>query len=314
MRQTQSHQQTFPFDNVSPSATWDRDVARHALDELFTLARQYNSSPAYIELLRFVGHFRGYSPFNAMLVHVQKPGASYVAPPHRWARDYCRRIRPGARPLVILQPKGPVMFVFDVRDTEPEPGAPPMPREVLNPFEVRAGRIGRELPHTVKNAKRDGIRVTNQDASANSAGSITSAKAGLTLRVLSKLDPKPAYVEVPLLYELVLNGNYSIEAQYATLVHELAHLYCGHLGTPQPKWWPDRQGVRDEVAEFEAESVCYLLCTRLGIGNPSDQYLAGYVRALPQTPPISLECVMKVAGLIEQMGRQRMPLRKADER
>ena len=35
-----------------------------ALDELFTLARKYNSSEAYLELIRFVGRFRFYSPFN----------------------------------------------------------------------------------------------------------------------------------------------------------------------------------------------------------------------------------------------------------
>jgi hypothetical protein len=35
-----------------------------------------------------------------------------------------RRIKVGGRPLVILQPRGPVMFVFDVSDTEPEENAP----------------------------------------------------------------------------------------------------------------------------------------------------------------------------------------------
>jgi hypothetical protein len=58
-----------------------------------------------------------------------------------------------------------------------------------------------------------------------------------------------------------------------------------------------------EVREFEAESVCYLLCKRLSIVNPSEQYLAGYLHE--ETPSISLDCVMKAAGLIEQMGRER---------
>jgi hypothetical protein len=58
--------------------------------------------------------------------------------------------------------------------------------------------------------------------------------------------------------------------------------------------------------EFEAESVCFLVCSRLGIENPSAQYLAGYVQKHEETPPISLDCIMKAAGLIEQMGRERM--------
>jgi len=68
-----------------------------------------------------------------------------------------------------------------------------------------------------------------------------------------------------------------------------------------------------EVCEFEAESVAYLICERLGIKNPSDEYLAGYMGKNEEVPSISLECVMKAAGLIEQMGRQRLKPRKEKE-
>ena len=119
--------------------------------------------------------------------------------------------------------------------------------------------------------------------------------------------------QVPLRYELLLNSNLSAEARYATLVHELGHLYCGHLGTLDEKWWPDRRGLPLPIREFEAESVCYLVCTRLGIDNASAEYLAGYVRQFEATPPISLDCVMKSSWLIEQMGRRHLSLRKTQE-
>ena len=67
--------------------------ARGALDELFALAGKYNSSDAYIELMRFVGRFRFYSPFNAMLIHTQMPGANYVCTPRKWRKDYHRTIK-----------------------------------------------------------------------------------------------------------------------------------------------------------------------------------------------------------------------------
>ena len=133
----------------------DEDITKRALDELFSLTRQYRSAKAYRELLRFIGHFRFYSPFNAMLIHIQMPGASFVAPPSRWLHEYGRRIKPGARPLVILQPMGPVMFVFDVSDTEPQKGAPQLPEEVLHPFEPRSGKVGKELERTIENAMRE---------------------------------------------------------------------------------------------------------------------------------------------------------------
>jgi hypothetical protein len=298
------------------SGKWDRDEVRRSLDELFNLTRQYKSSKAYGELLRFVARFSFYAPFNAMLTHVQMPGATFVAPPHRWLRDYARRIKAGARPLVILQPMGPVMFVFDVSDTEPEKNAPPLPLEVRRPFEERRGQIGGECHQTIENAKRDGVDVVEQDAGSQSAGAIQCAKPGKSLQILVKLKPSPEYKVVPLRYQLLLNAKHSTEEKYATLVHELAHLYCGHLGTPDDRWWPDRRGLDQEVREFEAESICYVVCKRLGIDNPSARYLAGYLAKNKKgnVPPISLERVMASAGLIEQMGRERLKPRKERER
>ena len=67
------------------------------------------------------------------------------------------------------------------------------------------------------------------------------------------------------------------------------------------------------LAEFQAESVYYLLCKRLNIDNPSAEYLSGYVKAHAETPEISLEVVIKSAGLIDQMGRDRLKPRKETE-
>jgi hypothetical protein len=164
-----------PFDETPPATRWDRETTRRALDELFAYARQYNSSKECFELLRFVANFRFYSPYNAMLIYTQMKDAKYVAPAHRWMRDYGRRIKAGARAIVILQPIGPVMFVFDVADTGPGPGVPPLPREVEKPFEVLKGRIGDELQLTIENAKRNGVSITERPQGSQSAGSIQAA-------------------------------------------------------------------------------------------------------------------------------------------
>jgi len=305
--------QDWPIEDPTPSAQWDKHAAKRSVDELFNLARRYRLSEAFRQLLEFVSKFHFYSPFNAMLIHVQLPGATFVAPPRRWLLDYRRRIKADARPIVILQPMGPVMFVLDVSHTEPEPGAPELPREVTHPFEVRRGRVDRELLLTIENAKRDGVDVVPRAAGSQSAGAITKAASGKTLEFIVKERPETAYQSVPLRYELLFNSSLSDEAKYATLTHELGHLYCGHLGTPNDRWWPDRRGLLGPVAEFEAEAICYLVCNRLGIDNPSDQYLAGYLVPGQDVPPISLECVMKTAGLIEQMGRQLLKPRKDKE-
>jgi hypothetical protein len=115
-------------------APLDRESVQTALDELFALAGKYNSSEDYLELMRFVGRFRFYSPFNAMLIHTQMPGAQFACTARKWRRDYGREIKINARPIVILQPMGPVLFLFDVSDTAPLPNGRPLPRRVEDPF------------------------------------------------------------------------------------------------------------------------------------------------------------------------------------
>ena len=117
---------------------------------------------------------------------------------------------------------------------------------------------------------------------------------------------KPRLVQVPIRYELLVNGDLSRESRFATVVHELAHLYGGHLGTPNAKWWPDRRGLAPEVKELEAESVAYLVCLRAGIDCVSETYLADYARSNNEIAAISLERVMASTGLVEDMNRRRM--------
>jgi hypothetical protein len=170
--------------------------------------------------------------------------------------------------------------------------------------------VGSELARTIENAKRDGVRVAEREEGSQSAGSIRTSRSGATVDVLARQRPRPQYLHVQVRYELLLNQSHSPEAQYATLTHELGHLYCGHLGTPNPRWWPDRPGLPREAEEFEAECVSYLVCMRRGLKPPSARYLHGYLSEDKAVPALSLDGVLKAAGLIEQMGRERLPLRK----
>ena len=301
------------LEDISPARRYEMEATKRALDELFVQARQYKSSKSYAELIQFVSRFRFYSAYNAMLIHIQMPGAIFVAPAHRWFNEYGRIIRPGSRPLVILQPMGPVMFVFDVADTEAGEKPKPLPKEVVKPFEIRHGFLYNELEQTIENAKRDGIRITKQKQGSQSAGSIQKSKninQSVSFRIGKDRNGDPIYKNIPVRYELIINDNLSREAQYTTLIHELGHLYCGHLGTINNKWWPDRRGLSRITEEFEAESISYLICRRMGINTPADEYLSGYHENNQEIPNISLELVMKVVGLIEQMGKHQLSLRK----
>jgi antirestriction protein ArdC len=85
--------------------------------------------------------------------------------------------------------------------------------------------------------------------------------------------------KIPVRYELSVNMNgQSTEAQYATIVHELAHLYCGHLGSTDVRFWPNRWALEDATMEFEAESLSFMVCARMEIETKSAEYLSGYVK------------------------------------
>lgn len=288
----------------------DSAAAKRALDDLFANAHVYRTGSAYKELLDFIARFRFYAPFNAVLIHTQRPGARFVAPAHRWIRDYRRAVKPGARPIVILQTMGPVMFVFDVSDTA---GAD-LPADVADPFAVSAAlgdaTAASMLERLKDNAKRDGVAVVEVAYGSQRAGQIgPSPRAGTTLRIRRGRQGNEESFEIPERYSLHLNQSAAIPSQLATLVHELAHLYCGHLGSPNESWWPDRRGLDKTVREFEAESVAYMVCERIGLKTRSAEYLAGYVRDHANTPDISLH-VLKAANLIEQMMAETQPPRR----
>jgi hypothetical protein len=262
-----------------------------ALDKLFLSVKAYRSSHTYLELMRFICRLPQYSPYNCFLLHTQNPNVSYVATAGQWARRFGRRIIDRARPLVILAPMSPVLFVFDVVDTEGDP----LPEGLLAPF-ATTGKLSETVwKKTINNLFQDRIRLLLEAMHHSKAGWIMRAQRGDTV---SKKDET-----VPALYRMQINSALDKGAQYATLTHELGHLYAGHLGTPNEKWWPDRSHLGLEEREFEAESICYLICQRAGIANPSDAYLAGYMQSRKDIPEISFDRVLKVAGLIESMGK-----------
>ena len=299
------------FPAVGGDSAGTSDEASHVLDELVHDARIYRAGRAFRELLEFAGRFRFYSPFNAMLVRVQLEGATFVAPARRWREKYGRAVRPEARPIVILRPRGPVMIVFDVSGTVPVDGeALPLPPEVVRPFEIsRLPDVEGIMARTERNALRDVVRITRASAGSCQAGRIETAP-GPALQLTVRRGNATDVVLVPQRYVACLNEDHDSSRQYATLVHELAHLYCGHLGTPDERWWPNRSRLDHATEEFEAEAVAFIVCKRIDDGVRFPPYLADVLGDRDELPPFSLDRVVKVAGDIEKMGRQSLPPRK----
>ena len=250
----------------------------HLLDAMLDDAAAYRSSTHYLDLLRFIVRMRRFSPFNALLLHRQKPGLSFAASPRDWRRRWKRIVKVDARPLVVLVPFGPVGFVYDMLDTEGLPGAPPLPRDAYA-FPATGNVTKPALLAIVAAVEAKGIRVREVDEGDWHAG-----------RILRSGDT----------YRLKVNRNHSRETRFTTIAHELGHLYLGHLGKDAKRRIPGRRHVSERWCEVEAESVAYLVGHRHGVAPVSDAYLAGFIEAgEPISRSLDVERVMRAAGAVE---------------
>jgi hypothetical protein len=106
----------------------------------------------------------------------------------------------------------------------------------------------------------------------------------------------------PISFVVDINQDLPLNSRYASAVHELGHIYCGHLGSVKGAWWKDREGIDRSIKEIEAESVSYLVCKRRGLETKSEQYLALQSEKNIELPAISLDAILKTVSYIEGMG------------
>ncbi len=271
----------------------NKDYQAAELDVLFNKVGLYKNSFDYMSLLEFVKKFRNIAPYNAFLLHIQRPGSTFVETPINWLNIFNRHIKPGANPLVILKPFGPVEFVYDLDDTE---GTDPIPECITQPFTVKGEYQEDSCREILRKLSRhiiaDSVGFAESNMSSSSAGYIRR-RDNFRVDVYGKS-------KIMIWYDLVVNQNAKPSVQLSTVIHELGHLFCGHQGSYDDKRWLGRKVPELSSREFEAESVAWLVCGRLGLDCCSEDYLAGYKDKNEKIPPISIDTVLKAAGMVEQ--------------
>ena len=269
------------------------EAALSPVDEVFTASTQLRNSLNFMELLDFIVRFPNYSAFNGLLLYFQDSSATYVATARAWAKKFGRQLGPNARPLVILAPMAPIRFVFDIRGTE----GPPVPAKLLKPVEVGDRLSGKVYSNTKQNCTLHGIAVCETTLSHDAEGT--------TDRITPAL--RKQYKDLNILkdtsYLIHLNMRHSLEEKYSSFVHELGHIFCGHLGIDRYAWWPEREDLNISTEEIEAACVAYLVCRREGLRACSEKYMANYVGANREMPAFSLNAVLQTVSYIEEMGK-----------
>jgi hypothetical protein len=268
---------------MDQSDFFEVSAARTLLDQLLADSRLYRGSVEYMQLLEFVVRMRNFAPFNAMLLRIQKPDLIHAASSRDWRERFGREVREGARPLIVLWPFGPVALVYDVDDTD----GPPLP-EGLDPFAAHGDMCEEVLYACSQRIMAKRILWEPVVAPRGWAGSIS----------LSHRSPdRDEYSS----YLMKVNTTHDPNVQFATLVHELGHLFLGHLGKDPKLSIPGRTGLQHDQVELEAESVSYLVCLRNGVTSRSETYLADFVGSNTTVDHLDLYQIMRAAGQVETM-------------
>ena len=253
------------------------------LDELFQAAQTAEEDPVWLRLVTAATTVTKMAPYNMMLAKIQRPGATFIAFRDHWHQNG-RTVKPGAIPILLLWPFGPVRCAYDLSETTGDEIEDKALSEIFGaPHEVPPNAYTK-LVASAK--KEDDITVSEEKFSGTLAG-----------RALSSSTVSPKGQRTARIWSVQISQTFNDAAKLATLIHELAHIYLGHLGDKTLKW-PNRQILPNEVKEFEAEAVSYIVGKRLGFTTGSAAYLKDYIDDATRSK-VSPSAIARVAGRIE---------------
>lgn len=275
---------------------------RGSMDILFRTIENYRKSDYFREMLRFCSRFKELAPYNALMVKTQMPLARYVLTKNQWKDFYHRRLKRNARPLVILKKYGPVSYVYEIGDTEDMQqtlfGFCKTEEQILKELEAPFRTTGEVQHQLYENLTRSlayhGVALDTFRVASSFGAQIVKTNCKVRVRD----------IETNGYYMISVNVRADESTAFASICHELGHLFCRHLSPPsqsRDKWWKLRRPSW-ETREFEAEIVSFIICERYGIGNMSWEYLSrvlGEQATIPQD--ISVERVFKAANEVERM-------------
>jgi hypothetical protein len=260
-----------------------------SIDALVQSSQAYRTGKVFREMIDFIGRFRDYSPYNNMLVRLQRPSCSYYATQRDWDRRFHRALKPDVRPMIILAPMHPVLLVYDLDDTH----GPGLPEELRNFSRVFGPARAEWLDRTITNANAYKIKVEFKKLSSTEAGYVVPGTGAVTRKMA-------VAVHQPL----------DTASRLGVLAHELAHIFLGHLGSDHDQWWPARANISKAAMEVEAEAVAYIVTERLGLKGSSAAYVSNYLTDGNLPEGVSVDLISRAATLLERFAREKLPAPK----
>ena len=259
------------------------------------------------DLLNFVKYFwhqNGYSVFNSILIYAQRPGAVMLATERYWNTVYRRKIKHESTPIVIMKPFGPVEFIYDYSDTYGEKDLFPCRLTHTDSFDIQewwTGDLIESLMHT-------GILYTESNFGTRRGADICILDEPRSYRyITNSRNEKVIKTDCC----ITVNSMSDNGAKFTAILHELGHLFCGHLkrGSYTPKNIKFSNRVNEKLTEnqreHEAEITKNIVCKILGIKLLNTcNYLQSYKNKDGNTPLINyneiIKAVDKILNIIPQ--------------
>jgi antirestriction protein ArdC len=253
-----------------------KQIASKAIERLSQALEKGQSETLKIYLAA-IGRFHQYSLHNVMMIASQNPTASYVAGYHAW-RTLGRFVRKGEQGILILAPivrAKPSTVELSGKDES----SMPVGFRAVYVFDI-SQTDGKEIPqigtvtgNPIKHRERLIDLIAEQGIAIEYSRDIAPARGRSSGGKIT-----------------VLPGQ-SVAADFATLVHELAHEM---LHRDQR-----RAQTTKRVRETEAEAVSFVVCSGIGLqtGTAAQDYIQLYegdAKLLAQ----SLEHIQQVASRI----------------
>lgn len=279
------------------------DKIKELTDKLEAGIKEVFTSDKYREYLSTMNKFHNYSFNNSMLIHMQKPEASYVAGYKTW-ETMERHVRKGEKGITIFAPcpykvKKPVE-VYDSKTGQVKRdihGKPMMEEKEITYASFKAISIfdisqteGKPLPELAQELKGE---IPDYMVLMDSVKEI----APVPIRFESWEQSKKGHYNLAN-KEIVIKSGMSDLQTVKTAIHETAHSIVHK----------DQAHVKDSATmEVEAESVAFVVCQHLGLDTSdySFGYLAGWSsnKELPELKS-SLQTIQRTSHeVIESLDR-----------
>ncbi|BBP44545.1 hypothetical protein [Thiosulfativibrio zosterae] len=255
-------------------------------------ARLYQSRFDYVQLIQFIARMPHLTPFNALLLNMQNPYVNLAFSADDWQKYFQCNVKLGSRPYIITRAFGPVSLIYDAKSVLDSNGHS-LDKKLKLSFNTNRKINALELHEFIEYANKFNISVQYEPLLDVFSGCIEVVeKKAFLATTKGKKKTKANYI-------VYLNDFHSADVQFINLVYELSKLALGFLGKNEALSISDRRFRLKEQQEVEAVFVAYLLCLRVGMKPPSDNFLLRHEKEF-MPGNIDLNAAMRAAQHVEK--------------